>query len=78
VEGAHVWDLAGRGIRAHVITEMNQPWGTSRSCTRCGKCVQVCPTGALFTKGSTAGEMEKNPQFLRYILTGRNRHEWIW
>jgi bidirectional [NiFe] hydrogenase diaphorase subunit len=78
VEGAHVWDLAGRGINTRVITELHQPWGDSRSCTRCGKCVQVCPTGALFTKGSTVGEMEKNPLFLKFILTGRNKREWIW
>jgi bidirectional [NiFe] hydrogenase diaphorase subunit len=78
VEGAHVWDLAGRGMNTRVITELNQPWGKSRSCTRCGKCVQVCPTGALFTKGITVAEMEKNPQFLRFILTGRNKHEWVW
>jgi bidirectional [NiFe] hydrogenase diaphorase subunit len=78
VEGAHVLDLAGRGANTRVITELNQPWEMSRSCTRCGKCVQVCPTGALFTKGVTVAEMEKNPQFLRFILTGRNQREWIW
>jgi bidirectional [NiFe] hydrogenase diaphorase subunit len=78
VEGAHVWDLAGRGKSAHVITELNQPWGLSRSCTRCGKCVEVCPTGALFTKGSTVAELEKHPHFLTYILTGRTKHEWVW
>jgi bidirectional [NiFe] hydrogenase diaphorase subunit len=77
VEGAHVWDLAGRGMASHVITELAQPWGQSHSCTRCGKCVQVCPTGALFTKGSTVGESEKNPEFLTYILTGRTKHEWV-
>jgi bidirectional [NiFe] hydrogenase diaphorase subunit len=78
VEGAHVWDLSGRGINTRVITELNQPWGKSLSCTRCGKCVQVCPTGALFAKGATVAEMEKNPLFLKFILTGRNKREWIW
>jgi bidirectional [NiFe] hydrogenase diaphorase subunit len=78
VEGAHVWDLSGRGLNTRVITELNQPWGKSLSCTRCGKCVQVCPTGALFTKGATVGEMEKNPLFLKFILAGRNKREWIW
>jgi bidirectional [NiFe] hydrogenase diaphorase subunit len=68
----------GRGINTRVITELNQPWGKSLSCTRCGKCVQVCPTGALFTKGATVAEMEKNPLFLKFILTGRNKREWIW
>jgi bidirectional [NiFe] hydrogenase diaphorase subunit len=78
VEGTHVWDLAGRGINTRMITELNQPWGKSLSCTRCGKCVQVCPTGALFTKGVTVAEMEKNPLSLKFILTGRNKREWIW
>lgn len=27
LEGAHTWDMAGRGQGAHVITDLNQPWG---------------------------------------------------
>ena len=34
--------------RSHIITDMNEPWGDSETCTSCGKCVQSCPTGALF------------------------------
>ena len=49
IEGAHVWDVANRGIDSIVITDLRDEWGSS-SCTRCGKCVQVCPTGALFDK----------------------------
>ena len=51
IEGAHTWDVMGRGVECRVISDLNQPWGTADSCTRCGKCVQVCPTGALFSKG---------------------------
>ena len=29
VEGAHTWDVAGRGTRARVITDLQQPWGNS-------------------------------------------------
>ena len=47
VEGAHVWDVMGRGVNSRIICDLKQPWGTSESCTSCGKCVQVCPTGAL-------------------------------
>jgi bidirectional [NiFe] hydrogenase diaphorase subunit len=64
VEGAHTWDVMGRGIQSCVITDLKQPWGTSETCTSCGKCVQVCPTGALFEKGNAVGEMTKRNAFL--------------
>ncbi len=64
VEGAHTWDVSGRGIEACLITDLNQAWGSSDSCTSCGKCVQVCPTGALFEKGNAVGEMVKHRDFL--------------
>jgi len=71
IEGAHTWDLAGRGIDSRVITDLNQRWGDSETCTRCGKCVHVCPTGALFEKGRSSGEMSKQHQFLPYLTTMR-------
>ena len=67
VEGAHTWDVMGRGIDSQVITDLNQSWGDSQTCTSCGKCVQVCPTGALVRKGTAAGEMEKHLEFLPYL-----------
>ena len=66
IEGAHVWDIMGRGIHSQVLTDFNQPWGES-SCTRCGKCVQVCPTGALFDKNKIGVAHPKNPEFLPYL-----------
>jgi bidirectional [NiFe] hydrogenase diaphorase subunit len=77
VEGAHTWDVSGRGVNSRVIVDLNQPWGTSRSCTSCGKCVQVCPTGALSNRGSTVSEMEKRHDFLQWILDGREKKQWI-
>jgi bidirectional [NiFe] hydrogenase diaphorase subunit len=77
VEGAHVWDIGGRGITCEIISGLNQPWGSSDSCTACAKCVRVCPTGALFEKGMTVGEMQKERGFLKYIVTARNKREWI-
>ena len=77
VEGAHTWDIAGRGIGCEIVADMNQPWGTSPSCTSCGKCVLVCPTGALIRKGETVAEMEKHTDFLRYIVTARKKRLWI-
>jgi bidirectional [NiFe] hydrogenase diaphorase subunit len=78
IEGAHTKDVMGRGIRTMVVTDLNQPWGSSQSCTSCGKCVQVCPTGALFDKGSSVAEMEKRHDFLTWIVTGREKKEWVW
>ena len=66
IEGAHVWDLMGRGINTTVITDLHEDWGSS-TCTRCGKCVQVCPTGALFDKSRIGMEHPKNPDFLPYL-----------
>jgi bidirectional [NiFe] hydrogenase diaphorase subunit len=73
IEGAHTWDVMGRGVEARVITDLAEPWGVSSSCTGCSKCVQVCPTGALFLKGRAVGEMEKHLEFLPYLETMRGR-----
>ena len=66
IEGAHVWDLMGRGINSIVITDLHEEWGKS-TCTRCGKCVQVCPTGALFDKSKIGSDHPKYPDFLPYL-----------
>lgn len=73
IEGAHTWDVMGRGIECQVITDLNQPWGDSESCTSCGKCVQVCPTGALVRKGTAVGEMVKDRDFLPYLTQQRSQ-----
>ena len=66
IEGAHIWDVMGRGINSLVITDLHQDWGSS-NCTRCGKCVQVCPTGALFDKSKIGSDHPKYPDFLPYL-----------
>jgi bidirectional [NiFe] hydrogenase diaphorase subunit len=75
IEGAHTWDVMGRGVNSRVITDLNQPWGTAESCTSCGKCVQVCPTGALFEKGKSVAEMTKRRSFLPYLKLMREGRE---
>ena len=78
IEGAHVWDISYRGEQAQLITEMNKPWGESLSCTWCGKCVAVCPTGSLAYQGRAIGEMEHDPVMIKRLAVARNRHEWIY
>jgi bidirectional [NiFe] hydrogenase diaphorase subunit len=71
IEGAHTWDLQGRGLDVRVISDLAEPWGKSESCTSCGKCVMVCPTGALFEKGASVREMSKRRAFLPYLTMMR-------
>ena len=71
IEGAHTWDVMARGMDCRVITDLAEPWGASESCTGCGKCVQVCPTGALSEKGRSVAEMSKRRQFLPYLTLMR-------
>ncbi len=75
IEGAHTWDVMGRGVESRVITDMHQPWGESDTCTSCSKCVQVCPTGALFEKGKSVAEMTKRQGFLVYLTSMRGGHK---
>jgi bidirectional [NiFe] hydrogenase diaphorase subunit len=76
VEGAATKNVAGRGGKSHIITDMNTPWGESESCTSCGKCVQSCPTGALFQIGATAGEMERDRTRIVNLVNAREKKEW--
>jgi bidirectional [NiFe] hydrogenase diaphorase subunit len=76
IEGSHTWDLSGRGSTAKVITGMNQNWGDAVSCTSCGKCVQGCPTGALFRKGTSVAEMRHDRTKLGFLVRARQKKEW--
>lgn len=77
IEGAGTKNVAGRGVHSHIISDLNQPWGEAETCTACGKCVQACPTGALFYKGATVAEMERDRDKLEYIVTAREKKQWI-
>ncbi len=77
IEGAHTWDVSGRGHEARVVTDLNQPWGDSLTCTSCGKCVQACPTGALFREGATVAEMQKDKAKLAFLVQAREKQQWV-
>ena len=67
LEGANVWEVASRGIYSRIVSDLKDNWGQAKNCTACGKCVQVCPTGALSEKGKSAGEMQKRRAFVPYL-----------
>lgn len=76
IEGAHTWDVSGRGTECRVITDLNQPWGSSSTCTSCGKCVMACPTGALFHQGSSVAEHENEQAKLHALIVAREQKQW--
>jgi len=77
IEGAHVWDVASRGQQAHLVAGLSRPWGEVADCTWCGKCVAVCPTGALAPQRSAVGEARRQPDLIHRLVTARRDHVWL-
>ncbi|MCK5110622.1 MAG: (2Fe-2S)-binding protein [Arcobacteraceae bacterium] len=71
VEGAHAIDLVNSGIDTRIIHDMDEPWVDSQSCTSCGKCVYVCPTGALYEKDISEEESIKKTNIIKELLISR-------
>ncbi len=76
IEGAGTRDVSGRGEKAKIITDLDDDWGDSETCTSCGKCVMACPTGALYHQGATAAEMHRDRSKLEYIVNAREKKQW--
>ena len=76
VEGAHVWDVGWRGEHCQIISGLGEPWGDVNACTHCGKCVEVCPTGALFHKTDTSEEKQGHPERLQALMHARTHQQW--
>jgi bidirectional [NiFe] hydrogenase diaphorase subunit len=77
IEGAGTKNVAGRGAKSYIVDDLNQPWGESVTCTSCSKCVQACPTGALFNRGSTVAGMSRDRSKLEFIVNAREKKQWI-
>jgi Ni,Fe-hydrogenase III small subunit/NAD-dependent dihydropyrimidine dehydrogenase PreA subunit len=50
VERAGTLSVAGRGEHSRISFDGGLPWGKAASCTDCGRCAEVCPTGAMVEK----------------------------
>ncbi|MGE4396431.1 MAG: 2Fe-2S iron-sulfur cluster-binding protein [Sulfurimonas sp.] len=73
IEGAHALDLAGRGLNMRIVHDMDEPWANSTSCTSCGKCVYVCPTGALWEKDISEEEVIKKREIITELIKNRSQ-----
>ena len=73
VEGAFTWGIAGRGREVHLVADLGRPWGEAESCTSCGKCVSVCPTGAMFEKGTSVGQRRVKRALVSTLTSRRER-----
>lgn len=71
VEGAHNWDVMGRGHDVRIISDFNTPWGQSVTCTSCGKCLHACPTGAIWPEGIVQGQLQKRPEMIDELVERR-------
>ncbi len=69
--GPHTLDVKGMGNNMRISIDLDYKWGDSETCISCGKCVMVCPTGALYMKNK---EISKTRRFdLAKFLESKNK-----
>jgi len=71
VEGAHNWDVMGRGHNSRIVSDLFQPWGESTTCTNGGKCVDACPVGAIWRKDAGQSQLAKRPSMISELVAKR-------
>ena len=76
IEGAHTWDVAGRGNDSRVITDLNQPWGESQTCTSCGKCVHGLSDRGDLPPGVDRGRDGARSAKLGFLVNAREKKQW--
>ena len=72
VEGAHVWDVMGRGTDSRIVAGIPRPLGRLRACTWCGKCSMICPVGAIWPKEASQGKLLRFPNLVTELVEKRN------
>ena len=72
VEGVHTLDLKMKGKDSQVIIDLDEPWGSSYSCTSCTKCATVCPVGAIYIEGKALSEI-KDTELPKFVNERRRR-----
>ena len=75
IEGAHTWDVMGRGIACAGHYRPDQPWGRFRKLHRLRQVRAGLPHGRADRKRKSVAEMAKRRQFLPYLTLMREKEE---
>ena len=62
---------------SQVITDLNQPWGESRQLHQLRQVRAGLPHRRAVREGPAVAEMVKNRDFLVYLVTAREKKQWI-